>query len=141
MDDSEVIAAFVRSWLSSPDSPMPWLAPEAEWVRPLAQEHRAAPLYLGWTATVFARENGAVWLLDTEWGTGWSPASAFLRRMALKRASVGAPALLAILPIHPEGAAMCDHCGGTGRLREPFICTCGGYGWLIPGEDRGMGIG
>jgi DnaJ-class molecular chaperone len=38
-------------------------------------------------------------------------------------------------------AMTCDLCSGTGRIKEPFICKCGGYGRLIPGEDLGMGIG
>ncbi len=136
-----MIAAFVRTWLGSPTSPLPWLATEAEWVRPLAHEHRAVPLYLGWTAVVFARESGELWLYDIEWSTGWSPASPFLRRMALRRASLACDELEATLPQRPDEAVTCDVCSGTGRIKEPLICGCGGYGWVIPGEDRGMGIG
>ena len=107
MTADDVIAEMVKAWLSSPSSPMPWLAPEAERVRALAREHRAVPLYLGWTA-VFARESGEV--------------------------SLGAA-----LPPRPDDAVTCDVCTGTGRIREPFICKCGGYGWVLPGEQQGDG--
>lgn len=141
MTADDVIAEMVKAWLSSPSSPMPWLAPEAEWVRALAREHRAVPLYLGWTAVVFARESGEVSLYDTEYGTGWSRPSPWLRRMALKHASMACDALGAALPPRPDDAVTCDVCTGTGRIREPFICKCGGYGWVLPGEQQGDGIG
>jgi hypothetical protein len=141
MRDVVMITAFVKEWLSSPASAMPWLPPQGEWVRPLALEHRAVPLYLGWTAVVCARESGEVWLYDTDRNTGWSHASAFVRRMALKHASGACPALVPALPVRPEEAVPCGSCKGTGELRAPLVCECGGYGWLIPGEERGMGIG
>lgn len=60
-----------------------------------------------------------------------------VRNVALFRGSKKYPELEALI-VKPAGAALCPHCGGTGReptavklnLEDSIVCYCGGLGWL-----------
>jgi hypothetical protein len=67
------------------------------------------------------------------------------RNAGLFRGTKLHPELQFLLPTRPSDAIDCPDCQGTGRLKFPqksehladkLVCSCGGLGWLSPGEKR-----
>ena len=100
--------------------------PKLDWVRRAARTHGFLPLYLGWVAVLGILPPYAL-------------TNAYLQRVALCRGMKKYPELRDLLPNCPHDARDCEPCAGTGTLAglPHAICTCGGVGWIIPGEDRG----
>jgi hypothetical protein len=119
--------------------------PRLGWLRDGVREHRFLPLYLGWLATLGIRPDGSMvsWEQEEE-GQPLTPLTdPYYVRMALFQGSLKYPELAARVPARPREAVDCAPCRGTGRLdpRPDVICSCGGLGWTIPGEERDISIG
>lgn len=106
----------------------------------------ALPLCFDWTAFMALRWDGQiVWIpYDDEPGEVEITQEERLRNLGLFQGTKLHPDLKFLLPPRPSDANDCPACRGTGKLTFPddvkhlaekVICSCGGIGWLPPGEN------
>jgi hypothetical protein len=57
-----------------------------------------------------------------------------MQNLALIQGAERYPWLTALRPARPADAQDCSMCSGTGGVPEPFVCYCGGAGW-VPADD------
>lgn len=130
----QVIERRIEEFLSSDE-------PTYSWVRPAVAEHGFLPLYVGWLSVLGVKPDGSFVRWDHEHNpTVVSPIDGVLRRIAIAQGCKRYPELQALWPERPSSAVTCGVCAGSGRLPEPWICSCG-VGWRIPGEDPGAPTG
>jgi hypothetical protein len=135
---SEAIERRITELLAADD-------PELDWLKPAVRAHGFLPLYLGWVAALGLRPDGSFirWEHEDD-PTNVKPLSdAYWQRMAVCQGAKKYPELRALLPERPSTALTCDSCGGSGQMSAAphVVCSCGGVGWLIPGEPRGPSPG
>lgn len=114
-------------------------APEnLRWQIPYVREHRALPLYLGWTETIGICCDGTLtsWSTEEEWTGSRELDDPMWVKVALVTGSKRYPELRRLIPARPDGARTCEECAGTGRLQglpaglDALLCgECGGVGW------------
>lgn len=134
----DVIERRMREFLNETD-------PRYDWVRSAVRTFGFLPLYLGWVAVLGIRPDGSF----VRWDNEDDPenihplAEPFLRRLALHEGAKRYPELSPLIPLRPANATDCAMCKGAGSIAglPQTICECGGYGWVIPGEDRGRPTG
>ncbi len=126
------IAARVTSFASE-------AAANWQWQCAFVDEFGALPLFLGWTETFGIRPDGSLVRWSTE---GQYPGVRPIERqvdvnLAIIHGSERHPELARLIPQPPADAIVCAQCHGTGRVAvsdDPLICSCGGAGWVVPGE-------
>lgn len=116
-----------------------------DWVRLSVQRHRFLPLYLGWTASFGIRSDGSLvrWEHDESLDSVHELTDEFWRRTALFQGLKRYPELRELIPARPATAVDCHVCKGTGGFlgRPELVCECGGAGWVVPDEVRGLSPG
>ena len=118
--------------------PLPTVAP---FVCARAKEGQLL-LVRDWTADVVLSRDGAMIVIDTEFGQPPRAATESERRITLFRSIAKYPELLSFLPGRPSEAVDCPGCSATGVLVERFVnpklrdvvCRCGGSGWITADE-------
>jgi hypothetical protein len=128
-------AAF-RSFLASPEK---W-----DWLVPWARTSRCLPIYCDWTHVLGINAEGAVVSHQHDDWPAEAPevdhvvSDLRVVNTALHQGRRRHAWLAALLPPRPRDAKTCSAgCSGTGTLPPPltpFICYCGGAGWL-PATD------
>lgn len=107
----------------------------------------ALPLLFDWTGFMALRLDGhIVWVpYDNEPGEIELVQEELLRNIGLFRGTQLHPQLSFLMPRKPLDALDCPDCRGTGKpilppsyehLSATLSCSCGGIGWLPPGETR-----
>ncbi len=110
------------------------------WLRPAVAKHRFLPLYVGWLSTLGITCDGVIVRIDTEPSSQPTPEkSPFYQRMAIMEGAKKYPEFRNCLPQRPQNAVVCRQCNGVGTVAgaPDLICECAGFGWQVPGEDRG----
>jgi hypothetical protein len=123
------IEARIAEFLASQD-------PRDGWLKDAVRRHGFLPSYRGWFLITGVRRDGSAVAWNEE--TPESPPALLegaRARLALCQAAVMYPELVGLVPVRPSGAESCTVCSGTGRLPGSLICSCGGAGWIIPGEE------
>jgi hypothetical protein len=100
------------------------------------------PLYRGWFSVLGIRPDGSF----VRWDNEDDPdvikplIEPYLQRLALCQGAKLYPELRALMPERPPEAITCETCIRWNELPEPpkVICSCGGCGWIIPGEPQGV---
>lgn len=138
MNTRELISQGIDRFIDSPPAALRWLTPSIK-------EHRYLPLYVGWIAVIGLRADGSFVRVNAD-GRDPSPPiderDPFWTRMALFRFVRDQPQFAALVPVRPNNAVDCDQCGATGVLGTgAVVCSCGGSGWLVPGEFPGASPG
>jgi hypothetical protein len=128
---SELAAAIdarIAEFLASED-------PRDQWLHDAVRRHGFLPSYRGWFLITGVRRDGSA--------VAWNEETPELQptllegaraRLALCQAASMYKELVALVPVRPSGAESCTVCAGSGRLPAQLICSCGGAGWIIPGE-------
>ena len=105
---------------------------ELSWQVSYVREHRALPLYVGWTETAAIRSDGELVRWSTEdWPGSFEPSDTW-EKVALVKGAERYPVLRRLIPARPADARDCEMCKGTGRFpQQPeIVCRCGGVGWV-----------
>ncbi len=134
----ELIEKRIQEYLVEDD-------PRADWVRSAVRKHGFLPLYLGWVAVLGLRPDGSF----VRWDHKGDPevvkplSDGYWERMALCQAAKTYPEFTSLLPRRPSEARDCVFCKGSGQIERlpQIICSCGGLGWILPGEQRGPSPG
>ncbi|HKO91813.1 MAG TPA: hypothetical protein VJU61_11700 [Polyangiaceae bacterium] len=133
-------AAFVADRVRhfARDAPETW-----SWQRGYVQEHRALPLYLGWTETLGIQPDGFLvrWSTEAEYDGVKSIVDPIECAVALTLGAERYPELQSLVPDRPRDVQHCSACAGLGRFpQQPeVICECGGLGWRPRSlEDLGV---
>jgi hypothetical protein len=113
-------------------------APEnLRWQLRYVRQHRALPVYLGWTETIALRSDGTLlrWSTEDDSPGARELDDASWMTAALVQASRRYPELSRLFPARPADAVTCGQCNGTGSLdlsaeHADILCACGGAGWL-----------
>ena len=131
----ELIERRIAEFLAAGESTLAW-------IQPAVRAHGFLPLYVGWLSVLGVRPDGTFvrWNHEAD-PTVVSPVTERLRRLAIAEGCKRYPELDVLWPERPASATSCEACGGSGRLPEPIICSCGGVGWIVPGEDPGEPTG
>lgn len=107
------------------------------WWEPM-MTRQALPIDIGWIASVALCADGTFLQRDDEdTGAVTELVDPFWARMALCAGVRRYPELAPLLPSRPAAARDCENCAQVAVLAAtmPSLqCTCGGLGWLLPGE-------
>jgi len=104
---------------------------------PDVQQHRALPLYVGWTETAAIRSDGELIRWSTEAENVWKLDERTWAKVALVLGARRYPELARLVPAMPENARDCEVCKGSGRLPlADVLCQCGGVGWVEPVDEE-----
>jgi hypothetical protein len=103
------------------------------------------PLFFDWTAFIALRLDGQIVLVpyDDEPGEVEVIQKERVRNLGRFQGTKLHPELQFLVPPRPADAIDCPDCRGTGKLpfskgsehlADTVICSCGGVGWVPPGE-------
>jgi hypothetical protein len=134
------IEKWIAEFLAGDDSRL-------EWLKAPVREHGFLPLYIGWLAVLGVRPDGSFvrygTVDGTEPGVLRSLRDGFYQRLAVCEGAKRYAELRALLPSQPTTAVTCETCRGSGCIEAlpTVICSCGGTGWVIPGETTTEEVG
>jgi len=132
LPNEQVIEGLISEFLASRD-------PRYDWLRRSVERHKFLPTYIGFVSVLGVRPDGGFVRWDNESASNVVRpiTNAFLERMAAFQGALRYPQLSSLLPERPGAAMPCDGpCGGTGQLPGHLVCSCGGAGWIVPGEEE-----
>jgi hypothetical protein len=112
-------------------------------LKPAVRRWNFLPLYCGWLSILGIRPDLSFvrWDIEDDPDVIKRLPEAFLQRLALCQGAKKYPELRALIPARPPDAVTCEDCKGLGDMPglPTFVCSCGGCGWLVPGESRARG--
>lgn len=134
----EAIERRIQEFLTNSDAKL-------EWVKPAVRKHQFLPLYLGWVAAIGLRPDGSFvrWDHEDHRDVVKLLSDPYWERMAVCQGAKQYPELASLIPKRSPEARDCDSCKGTGHIEgmPQLICSCGGLGWILPGEQQGPSPG